>query len=306
MAGRKRIVTCIVNGAAGSNRCAQEASHLSELFERNQLVCRVVVADGDNDVTALAQRAVSEGSDIIIAAGGAGTINAIANTLIGTDVTLGVVPLGTFNHFAKDLKIPLETEAAVATLAAGETTRIDVGEVNGRVFLNNSSLGLYPWLVRQRDKLQRHGASKWRAVLAALLSAAEYYPRLYVRLLTQERHERARETSFVFIGNNKYDVSGANVGGRQILDGGRLWVCRAPRAGQLKLIWLGLRALLGLKPKELETLAARELWIETGSKRVRVATDGEISVLESPLHYISRPLALKVIVPAGTAAPASA
>lgn len=306
MAGRNLIVTCIVNCAAGSNRCAQEASQLAELLARNHLEARIVVAEAGDSVTALAERAVSEGSDIVIGAGGDGTINAIANALVGTEVALGVVPLGTFNHFAKDLKIPLETEAAIANVASGETTRIDVGEVNGRVFLNNSSLGLYPWLVRQRDKVQRHGASKWRAVLSALLSATGYYPRFYVRLHTRERHERARETSFVFVGNNKYEVTGANVGGRNMLDRGQLWVCRAPRAGQLKLLWLALRARLGFKPKELETLAARELWIETGSKRARVSTDGEISVLDSPLHYVSRPRALKVIVPAGTAAPASA
>jgi diacylglycerol kinase family enzyme len=306
MAGRNRIVTCIVNRAAGSNRCAHEASHLGELLERNRLDARVVIATAESDVTALAERAVTEGSDVVVGVGGDGTINAIANALVGTDVALGVVPLGTFDHFAKDLKIPLETEAAIATVASGETTRIDVGEVNGRVFLNNSSLGIYPWLVRQRAKLQRHGASKWRALLAALLSLFEYYPRLYVRLRTQERHERARETSFVFVGNNRYEVTGANVGGRQMLDRGQLWVCRAPRAGQLKLMWLALRALLGFKPKELETLAARELWIETGSKRARVATDGEISVLASPFQFVRRPGALKVIGPAGTAAPANA
>lgn len=306
MAGRKPIVTCIVNCAAGSNRRAQEATNLSELFVRNGLDARVVIADPDNDVMTLARQAVSDGSEIVIGVGGDGTINAIANALVGTDVALGVIPLGTFNHFAKDLKIPLQTEAAVATVASGETTRIDVGEVNGRIFLNNSSLGIYPWLVRQREKLQREGTSKWRAFLSALMSLVTYYPRLYVRLRTQERRERARETSFVFIGNNKYDVSGANAGGRQMLDGGELWVCRAPRAGQAKLLWLGLRALFGFKPKELETLAAHELWIETKSKRARVSTDGEIAVLDSPLHYVSRPRALKVIVPAGTAAPASA
>ena len=301
MDGRNRTVTCIVNCAAGSNRCAEDAARVGELLALNHIDARVVVADG-HEVAAAAERAVSEGCDVVIGAGGDGTLNAIANALVGTEVTLGVVPLGTFNHFAKDLHIPLEVEAAIAAVASGQTTCIDVGEVNGRIFLNNSSLGLYPWLVRQRDKLQRHGASKWRAVLSALLSIAEYYPRLYVRLRTSERHERARETSFVFIGNNKYEMTGARPGGRQILDNGQLWVCRAPRTGQMKLLWLALRALLGFKPKELETLAVSELWIETGSKRARVATDGEISVLESPLHYVSRPKALKVIVPASPAA----
>jgi diacylglycerol kinase family enzyme len=305
MAERTYTITCIVNGAAGSSRCASEASRLSEMFAHNNIDARVVVAEG-SDVTSVAERAVREGSTVVIAAGGDGTLNAVASALVGTDVALGVLPMGTFNHFAKDMKIPLETEAAMATLAAGETTSVDVGEVNGRIFLNNSSLGIYPWLVRQRDKLQRKGTSKWRAFVEALFSLAQYYPPLYVRLLTHESHERARETSFVFIGNNKYEIAGARAGERDLLDQGQLWVCRAPRAGQLKLLWFGIRTLLGLKPREFETLAAGELWIETGSKRARVSTDGEISMFDSPLHYKSRPRALKVIVPAGTAAPASA
>jgi diacylglycerol kinase family enzyme len=305
MAEGNRTVTCIVNCAARSSRCADEVVRLHALFAHAHIDATVVEAHGA-EVAAIAERAVAEGSSIVVAAGGDGTLNTVANVLVGTDVALGVVPLGTFNHFAKDLGIPLEPEAAVAAVAAGETTRIDVGEVNGRIFLNNSSLGIYPWLVRQRDKLQRHGASKWRAHLAALFSLVTYYPRLYVRLRTQEQHERARETSFVFVGNNKYEMTGARAGERNALNCGQLWVCRAPRAGQLKLAWLALRAFLGLKPKELETLAANELWIETGSKRARVATDGEISVFDSPLHYVSRPQALKVIVPARTPASASA
>jgi diacylglycerol kinase family enzyme len=305
MAEGNRTVTCIVNCAAGSSRCAEEIARIRALFAEANIDATIVAADGA-EVAAAAERAVAEGRSIVVAAGGDGTLNTVANALVGTDVALGVVPLGTFNHFAKDLGIPLEPEAAVAAVAAGETMRIDVGEVNGRIFLNNSSLGIYPWLVRQRDKLQRHGFSKWRAFLHALFLLATYYPRLYVRLRTTERHERARETSFVFVGNNQYEVTGARIGERPLLNRGQLWVCRAPRAGQLKLLWLGLRAFLGFKPKELETLAARELWIETGSKRARVATDGEISVFDSPLHYVSRPQALKVIVPAGAAAPASA
>ena len=301
MNGPHRI-TCIVNCGAGSNRAAEETARLRAIFAQNNLEVELVEAEGP-EVTAAAVRAVKSGSTLVVAVGGDGTLNAVANVLVGTEVALGVVPLGTFNHFAKDMKIPLDAETAIATLATGEITRIDVGEVNGRIFLNNSSLGLYPWLVRQREKLQQAGASKWRAFASALLSLADYYPRLNVRLKTAERHERRRETSFVFIGNNQYEVSGARLGERQMVNRGELWVCRAPRAGQLKLLLLGLQALLGFKPRELETMASGELWIETKSKRARVSTDGEVSVFDSPLHYISRPQALKVMVPAGCAVP---
>ena len=87
-----------------------------------------------------------------MAAGGDGTINSVASAVVGSEKSLGVLPFGTMNHFAKDLHIPLDLEGAVNTIVAGHKTKVDVGEVNGRIFLNNSSLGLYPSIVRERQK----------------------------------------------------------------------------------------------------------------------------------------------------------
>jgi diacylglycerol kinase family enzyme len=290
------LVTCIVNGAAGSNRGEAEAEYLRALFRRHDLDVEVELAEGA-EISAAAERAVKNGSRVVVAAGGDGTINAVAQALIGTDTVLGVLPLGTHNHFAKDLKIPLDLDAAVATVASGETAAIDVGEVNGRIFLNNSSLGLYPWIVRQRDKLTRHGIPKWRALLHALVSLLRRKPKpLRARIATLR--ERGGDTPILFVGNNKYHVRGARMGGREELDRGQLWIARAPGASYFKLVLMWLRALLGFRPKELHTMASRELLVETGSRRTPIATDGEVTVLKSPLHFRSRPRALKVIVPA--------
>ncbi len=274
---------------------------LRELFANAGLVARVCLASG-SDLTALARQAVGEGHTIVVAAGGDGTINAVASAVVGTDVALGVLPLGTLNHFAKDLRIPLELEQAVSNVFSGERVSIDVGEVNGRIFLNNSSIGLYPWFVQQRDDLQNRGYGKWMASLPAMLAVAKRRSRLYVRLLVDERHERARETPFAFVGNNKYEITGLRLGERTQLDSGQLWVCRAPRAGLMKLTGLLLKSLAGFEPRELDTLEAQEVWIETPLKRVSVAIDGEVTELDSPLHYVSRPRALNVIVPVREAA----
>ena len=122
------------------------------------------------EVRTLACRAVHERSHARRCRGGDGTVDTVAAALVGTEVALGVLPLGTLNHFAKDLGLPLELGGAVQTIGAGYTVRIDVGDVNGQMFLNNSSLGLYPRIVRHRQKqTERLGRSKWRVSLWATL-----------------------------------------------------------------------------------------------------------------------------------------
>src|SRR6202043_1680424 len=107
-----------------------------------------------------AARAASARTSIVVAAGGDGTVSGVAAGLVGTPATLGVLPVGTLNHFAKDLGIPLSLEKAVATIAAPRVGAIDVGRVNERVFLNNSSIGIYPNIIEAREELRRLGHRK--------------------------------------------------------------------------------------------------------------------------------------------------
>ena len=110
----------------------------------------------------------SDPSEIVVAAGGDGTISAVAARLLGSHRTLGVIPGGTLNHFAKDLGIPQDFTGAIAVLRARAIRRVDVAELNGRPFLNNSSLGLYPEIVREREQFQKHGVRKWIAFAGAV------------------------------------------------------------------------------------------------------------------------------------------
>ncbi|HVG33349.1 MAG TPA: diacylglycerol kinase family protein, partial [Pyrinomonadaceae bacterium] len=135
---------------------------LAELFSERGSDARITLAKSGNEIVELARRAARDDCHTVIAGGGDGTINAVASAVVGTDKRLGVLPLGTLNHFAKDLKIPLDLEGAVSNIFDAHVARVDVGEVNGRIFLNNSSLGLYPSIVRQREKQQeRLGRGKW-------------------------------------------------------------------------------------------------------------------------------------------------
>jgi diacylglycerol kinase family enzyme len=223
----------------------------------------------------------------------------VANILRETDTALGILPLGTLNHFAKDLGIPLELDQAARTIAAGRQIAVDVGEVNGKAFINNSSLGVYPDMVRERTRQQRRfRRSKRAAMIWATLAALNRASLLSLRLQLENR-ELACRAPFVFIGNNEYLMEGFNIGKRARLDAGVLSVYTTQHSTRAGLLMLALRAILGRLRQSDDFIAmrARNLRVETPHKRLLVATDGEVSVMETPLEYHIRPRALNVIVP---------
>jgi diacylglycerol kinase family enzyme len=293
-------VTCILNAAAGANELEAAGQQLSRIAAVYGAKARVVLAHGGTELSSLTATALNENSQPIVAGGGDGTLNAVAAGLVGTNTALGVLPLGTLNHFAKDIGIPLKLEEAVRNIFTGRTINVDVGEVNGRVFLNNSSIGLYPQIVRQREEGQSRGYHKWVAFAQAVASVLRRHSRLHVRLDLDGKAELERATTFVFVGNNRYEIAGLDIGGRKTLAGGRLWVCISRHAGRSNLLLMALRALLGrLTDGDLDAIDAKEIGILTKRDRVDVSTDGEVNVMDSPLHYRCRPRALRVIVPAG-------
>ncbi len=297
-AARTADVEIILNDSAGNGDKETARARLTEIFAAHGVAARVALAQSGAEIAELAERAAKGTARIVVAGGGDGTINAVAAKLIDTDKTLGVLPLGTLNHFAKDLHIPLALDAAAEMIITGRVARVDVGEVNGRIFLNNSSLGLYPNLVRQREKQQRQGHTKWLAFLWAALVVFKRYPFMSVRLSVDGR-ELVSRTPLVFIGNNEYEMDGFNVGGRACLDAGQLSLHVTHKAGRGRLLLLALRALFGRlrAAEDFDSLCAREVWIETRRARLRVATDGEINIMQTPLHYRVRPGALSVLVP---------
>ena len=158
-------VEVIINAAAGGGTEDDDRARAVEAaFDACGVPARVSVARGGDEVTELVRRALTNGVRAVVAGGGDGTVGSVAGTLAGTDRPLGVLPLGTLNHFAKDLGLPLELAGAARVVCEGREASVDVGEVNGRVFVNNSSLGLYPRIVRRRERLQaREGSGKWSA-----------------------------------------------------------------------------------------------------------------------------------------------
>ena len=290
----------ILNAGSGGG-CEQAlAQQVHELFEAAGMPAEVSLAQGGGEIAAKLAHAIAQNAEVIVAGGGDGTVSTIAAALVDRDIALGVLPLGTLNHFAKDLGIPLALDAAVLQIAAGTRQQIDVGEVNGRIFVNNSSLGIYPDIVRERDLQQRRfGWSKWPAFLWASIAALRRYPFLSVCLSIHGLQYR-RRTPFVFIGNNEYRLEGLSPGGRDSVTAGRLSLYSAQRPGRMRLLQFALRALAGKlkQARDFDVLIATEIVVQSQHRHLRVATDGEVTVMQPPLHYRIRPASLTVLAAA--------
>lgn len=291
-------VKIIISAGAGPGDNTKAAQRLAEIFKQEQIDTDISLAQSGTEVVELANQAAREPYKVIVAAGGDGTVNSVASAVIDSDKILGVLPLGTLNHFARDLGIPFDLEEAARTIIAGHAIGVDAAEVNNRIFINNSSLGLYPMIVREREKRERLGFRKWPAFVWATLQALRRNPFLDVRLRVNGKL-LDRTTPFVFVGNNEYAMDLFNIGMRDRLDEGVLSIYITHGTSRLKLIALALRAVVGRLRNDKDFLALRsnEVQIHTARKRVRVAFDGEIEVMAAPLHYRVRSRALRVIVP---------
>ena len=291
-------VAVILNPASGSAGRDATPERIVELFAAEGRTAMILAAGPGTSIADQARKAVEMGCRLAVAAGGDGTVNAVATAVLGGDTPLGVLPLGTLNHFAKDLGLPLELAEAVRVAAQGTVRRVDVGQVNGRVFLNNSSIGVYPRVVELRRRWESTGLGKWVAALWASLVVLRRRPFMGVRIRTAD-DTLVRLTPFVFVGNNEYRMVGLQAASRESLTGGRLALCvmhaslrRSLLVLAWKVLWRGVDQV-----RELEVFLVTEATVETRRRRLQVSLDGEVTVLASPLKYRILPLALPVMGP---------
>jgi diacylglycerol kinase family enzyme len=292
--------TVIINAASGKDRKVdEEAERIAAGLTSHGIQATVVQVPGP-ELTEAARKAAKDGADAVVMAGGDGTMSAGAAALAGTGTTMGVIALGTLNHFARDLGIPQELDAAVANIATGIARKVDVGDANGRVFLNNASIGFYAHAVRSREKQQEEeGRGKWLAMARATVDTLRKFP--VVRVTLQVPAGRTRiDTPLVFIGNNRYEMSLLALGKREKLDGGELWLYVANDRGRTGLVSLALRTVIGRldQARDFVGMAVPELTIEDRRRKIAIAFDGEVCEVDTPLRCAIRPGALSVIVPA--------
>jgi diacylglycerol kinase family enzyme len=298
----KRIVALLNRGAGeqNGNPSDDREATVRTAFEQAGAQADVRVVAGDQLVSE-AKATANGAADVIVAAGGDGTVSSVASVLAGSGKPMGVLALGTLNHFAKDLGLPLTAPEAARAVVDGVERAVDVAEVNGRVFVNNSSIGLYPRAVESRDRqMERLGRGKWMAMLVAWLAVFRRYPAVTVRLTDDAGKSINCKTPFVFVGNNRYEIELMRLGARTALDRGELSVYFTRRTGRLALVVLAIRALFNRlnQSRDFEMTTTKELWIESHKRALSVAIDGEVIRLQPPLHYRIRPGDLKVMVSA--------
>lgn len=289
----------IINAGSGSVSVENTKLLLEQEFEALGVDANIQIAKNGPDIVGLAKKAAESEAETIVAGGGDGTISAVAGEVMKIGKVLGVLPLGTLNNFSKDLQIPPDLMEAARVIAENNIKTIDVGEVNGRMFINNSSIGLYPRIVRRRVQQQRLGRGKWASAAWATWKVIRFSPLLKVKLMLHNM-QFLRKTPFVFVGNNEYEMDFFNVGRRAKLDDGKLSVYFLKRGGRWGVIVLILRTIFGRlrQAKDFEVINTEEITIQTRKKRLWVAFDGEVARMETPLNYKIVPQALKVIVPA--------
>jgi len=258
--------------------------------------------DERHTVASLVKAALASGATVIAAAGGDGTVNSVAAEVIGTSAALGVLPLGTLNHFAKDVGIPVEIEDALRVLADGMAKTVDVGTVADRIFLNNSGLGLYPEMVHNREQRQKRGMSKWPAMILEGANAFRRYRLMHLQVNVDGAAVH-RKTPAVFVGNNDYSLEGTLASKRTSLSDGELCLYIPRATTRASLAWFSLRAFFGSPTPgtDFDKFMATEFTISSRHQHARVSIDGEVTLLNTPLEYRIKPGALRVMVPAASA-----
>ena len=299
-AGRAGTVPVFLNAKARAIRnegVPPVLARVREACEAAGLPARIEVIEPDRMEDAI-RRALASGAETVVVGGGDGTVRTAAQVLAGSDVALGILALGTLNHAARDLGLPTDLGESARAVARGEARKIDVGELDGKVFVNNSSLGLYPSMVRVRQESERRfQIGHLGAVVRACWRTFWRFPVLEIDVQRPEGLGRL-VTPMVFVGNGEYAL-GPKVGTRKSLEDGVLFLCTLESVGRWRTLWLGVRSLFTPVPKEkhMKCLFAQEVAIRLPRGPVWVSLDGEVRRAEGKLLYRVRPKALTVLAP---------
>jgi diacylglycerol kinase family enzyme len=295
-------VVVVMNSKAGAlvgGSPAQTARQIEHLFAAAGTEAQVVVAEGPN-LEETIRRFRDSDVNAVVVAGGDGSVDTAAKALAGCGKPLGVLPMGTFNLFARDLQVPLELEKAVPALAAGHVQQVDTAEVNGNLFLCNSVMGLMPSLVDARESIRGKSLfQRLRDMAMAVGRLVRRYPRLTVSVNLGKGPQTTTVRSLAVTCNPYEDKLGA-LPTRPRLDTGRLALYQVGHRGRLGMLWLIISLVLGhwKQSTAVTEWMAPELTIAGPGASIQVVNDGELLSLDFPLHYRIHPQGLAVLVPA--------
>lgn len=296
MSGSAQI---IVNRRSGAGDKSELNERIEAAFRRHGWPVDFVTCQR-RDMERRIEDAARRPGGTIVAAGGDGTINAVACACLRAQRPFGIVPAGTFNYVARNLGIPPAIDDAVATIVAGATRALDVGEVNGRLFLNNAGVGLYSHLIERREEDKcRFGRKRIVGLFSGLRCLLDRHPLHRFELRADGQPQRLRTTT-LFFGCNALQLENYNVAARNCLHAGRLAVLSLAvhsRADIARAVWAALMTGALESADAIESFCAREVRLSTPRKALKVAIDGEIVVMRPPLELRLRRGALQVYAP---------
>jgi diacylglycerol kinase family enzyme len=297
VSGRIPVLINAGGGTAASKGDTLEAE-VRAAFESAGVKIDLQLLHGGEMQAAVAERAHLP---LVVVGGGDGTIACAATEVLKGKAALGILALGTRNHLARELGVPLDLSGAAELIAAGPQRRIDIGRVNGRLFINNASIGLYPAMVRLREKGQEQAnLPKWVAAIPASWRTLKRLPHHRVRLRMPDK-SREVVTPMLFVGNNHYELDAGQLGKRSALDGGTLSVFAVAARGRIALIGFALRTLIGRVDRAQDFAAIGDmpkLSVTGRSRQIDIALDGEVARLSMPLDFTIEAGALVVVAPA--------
>jgi len=300
----------VFNAASGSGDKRRNQADMAKVLGDAGRPHEFLLIQRPDQIDALAKQAADaavERNGAVIVAGGDGTINAVAAATLPTGRPFGIVPQGTFNYSGRAHEIPLETIPATQALLTGRIKPIQVGKVNERIFLVNASLGLYPQLLQDREAYkQQYGRKRIVAVWAGIRTMLRYRGQLALEIAHDRQHERVR-TPTLFVGNNPLQLEQVGLPEAQAVQHRQLGALILKPVSGWSMLWLGVCGALG-KLGEADNVrdfafsrmtvrTARESRGARNSKGVKVATDGEILQMRSPLQFSVAPQSLMLIVP---------
>jgi diacylglycerol kinase family enzyme len=295
-------VAVVMNSKAGAlvgKSPEQVARQIEQLFAASGAEAKVVVAEGPNMEEAI-RRFRDSALDAVVVAGGDGSVVTAAKALAGSGKPLGVLPMGTFNLFARDLQVPLDLEKAVGALAGGHVQQVDTADVNGKLFLCSSVMGLMPSLVDARESLRGKSLlQRWRDMAVAVGRLVRRYPRLTVSVDLGKGPQTITVRTLA-VSCNPYENKLGALPMRPRLDTGRLALYQVGHRGRLGMLWLIVSLIAGhwKQSTAVSEWMAPELTIAGPGASIQVVNDGELLNLAPPLHYRIHPKELAVLAPA--------
>ena len=283
-------LACIYNASSGS---ATDKVELAPLFKEHGL--KVDFLDIKAGEAKLLQKIKDGEYEALIAAGGDGTVRLTAQLAAEVGLSLGVLPVGTLNHFAKDVQIPLKLKDAVSEIARGVTKEVDYCTVNGQVFVNNASIGIYPSTVLGRESKQNF-LGKWLAALVAFSATLASHRKLKATVTLPDT-TWSHHTPLIFIGNNKYHLEKAGFTSRERLDSGQLFLYAVHATQRRTLLLLAVLSLFGMRARSADFMKSTPgpITIESTKSTTHVALDGEVLKMKFPLEFRMHPRKLAVL-----------